>query len=154
MAGMAEAKTRTQEGPFGTDGPQIGDVVSEGTLLTRDLIPAFLDAIRIQCGDEETARKYELEIPAAALREAGKGYQYEYHPFWESDAAYELLEVLIDQLGVYGPVGSYFGANEGDGACFGWWMCEEREPGDYYEDWHEDESRTSIVDDEPFSDQP
>ena len=44
---------------------------------------------------------------------------------WGEDAAAAALEALTDALQDLAPSGFHFGASEGDGACFGYWLGED-----------------------------
>lgn len=44
---------------------------------------------------------------------------------WNDQQAAELLEDLHEALSDVAPVGFYFGASEGDGACFGFWLGDD-----------------------------
>lgn len=44
---------------------------------------------------------------------------------WNDEQAGWTLESLIDRLQDAAPTGFYFGASEGDGACFGFWLSED-----------------------------
>jgi hypothetical protein len=44
---------------------------------------------------------------------------------WGEDVASNALEALTDKLQDLAPSGFYFGASEGDGACFGYWLSED-----------------------------
>jgi len=44
---------------------------------------------------------------------------------WDDDMACGCLLQLGDILQDVAPSGFYFGASEGDGACFGFWLCED-----------------------------
>jgi hypothetical protein len=44
---------------------------------------------------------------------------------WSDETAVQLLEDLTDTLQDVAPCGFYFGASEGDGACFGFWLGED-----------------------------
>jgi hypothetical protein len=44
---------------------------------------------------------------------------------WNDELACQLLEELTDCLQELAPSGFYFGASEGDGACFGFWLSED-----------------------------
>lgn len=44
---------------------------------------------------------------------------------WNDEQAGWTLESLTDRLQDAAPTGFYFGASEGDGACFGFWLTEE-----------------------------
>lgn len=75
--------------------------ISEGTLRPEDLIPKFLDALKTVDPDK-----------AAKLREHGQADLYP-EAFLE-----DLVENILND---YVPPYCYFGANHGDGACFGVW---------------------------------
>ena len=44
---------------------------------------------------------------------------------WNDEDACQLLADLIDTLQDVAPFGFYFGASEGDGACFGFWLQDD-----------------------------
>ena len=82
--------------------PTIG-TVSHGTMLTSDLIPAFM-----------------AELPAShKLR-----VEYDEHGYNAADAD-DLLECLFDALDAQAPEGCYFGAHPGDGSDYGYWPVED-----------------------------
>jgi len=80
-----------------------------------DLIPAFL---------------WELEHQSKLLK-GHKGLIEEINTRMESDEYYETedadydLEALFDALNEYCMPYFYFGAHPGDGADFGYWLCED-----------------------------
>jgi hypothetical protein len=96
-----------------------GFIVSEGTLRPQDLFPKFLGALEeLSPKDAEDIRK---EVPPEAWSD-------ENHEWWSSeDCSWTLNEGLFDLLNTHAPGGYYFGSNEGDGACFGFWAIDERE---------------------------
>lgn len=102
-------------------------VISEATLRTRDVAPAFLNAL-YELGDDAAHRADEIRS--------------EYHDVFvaiqtldsfvgdcRGDDAGCLMETLFDALDEFAPEGTYFGLHEGDGACYGFWSnaipCEE-----------------------------
>lgn len=93
-------------------------IVSEGTLRTADLIPAFLRAL--DALDPDAARAYVCPptgfaaVPAYAREDAGSEW-------WDSEDAEALLWTLSDALDEAAPDGYTFGAHPGDGALFGFW---------------------------------
>jgi hypothetical protein len=99
-----------------------GYIVSEGTLREKDLIPAFIDVL-----SELSPEAYQqLMMPACGFSQVPSyALDDKDSDWWTSEAAGFVLESLFDALNEYGPEGFYFGANEGDGACFGFWECEE-----------------------------
>lgn len=94
--------------------------ISEGTLKNEDLIPAFIDAI----DGVRISRKHRGEVRAINNRLVDD-YQ---SALWECPkdelVSYD-VERLIDILNDYVPNYCYFGAHDGDGACFGVWPTDE-----------------------------
>lgn len=87
--------------------PSIG-CISDGTLNPEDLIASFeseLDYLGITYPDIEDGEDQDGEISDEALD-------------WHLDALTTLMEEATLP-------GMYFGASEGDGACFGFWPCED-----------------------------
>ncbi len=99
--------------------------VSEGTLRSQDLVPKFLDALRILA----SAAYEQMQIPAVGFSSVPDyALEDDDHEWWRSDTcAYLLNEVLFDALNEHAPEGFHFGSHEGDGACFGFWPNEEDE---------------------------
>ena len=85
-----------------------GQVLSSGTLRPEDLIPRFASALG-------------SFLPASLARDirqwSAGGFEEYLVPFAEA----EILEQLDEELQRLAPEGTYFGAHEGDGACFGFW---------------------------------
>lgn len=96
--------------------------ISHGTLRTQDLIPAFLDVLRIH----NPEAYQQIMIPDAGFS-ALPSYAQEddSSDWWDSEDAGWLLESLFDALNELAPEGYYFGAHPGDGSDFGFWACEE-----------------------------
>ena len=92
-----------------------GAVVSSATLRPEDLIPSFVAALRSieadNVGIMESLDQMEREIDDP-----------EYYN--KEDSVYD-LDYLFDLLNACSPDGYYFGANPGDGACFGFWEAED-----------------------------
>lgn len=91
-------------------------LVSCDTLRLEDLLPRYWSA----------AETLELQIPAplAAELERLVGADSSADD-WSDEAAYAAAETLWELLNDAAPVGFYFGASEGDGACFGFWLCDD-----------------------------
>ena len=95
-------------------------IISTGTLLTRDLILAFEVALSTLAKTDKIAAAYEAGraltpfIPTYAREDRDSEW-------WDSEAAGWELEELFNMLCEVAPEGTYFGAHEGDGACFGFW---------------------------------
>jgi hypothetical protein len=87
---------------------QIGSV-SEATMLTRDLLPAFAD---------ELERIADTGMHDELIKEAR-----DVDP--ESDDADEIVNELADALSNYAPPFCYFGSHPGDGSDYGFWFDDE-----------------------------
>ena len=91
---------------------RLGTVI-HGTLRTEDLVPAFLEELKAL--DPDRAAYYVERIPAEALED-------EDHIWWQTGEAMWMVEELFDILNEYAPPFCYFGALEGDGSDFGFWI--------------------------------
>ena len=90
---------------------QLGSI-SHGTMRPEDLIPDFVSQLQ----SLDTRGDYaELVKEADAIED-----------FDSEDAGY-VLEELFDALNTFAPDYCYFGAHPGDGADYGFWLCEEWE---------------------------
>lgn len=102
-----------------------GFVVSEGTLRDEDLLERFADTLQLFDVTDDIALCEEALELAEKLECQGT---FEDTGFYElQDEASECLEELHDRLNERAPEGYYFGASEGDGACFGFWAYEPAE---------------------------
>lgn len=87
--------------------------VSHGTLRSEDLLPEFLTVLdALDTGDDYAALKSE------ARGFADKSYHFTEMPETAGEIVNELIEALTDLA----PQGWYFGAHEGDGSDFGFWL--------------------------------
>jgi hypothetical protein len=104
------SKPETPYSGIGGFGATFGGCWSEGTLRNEDLAPKFLDLL----GDLDplASSYYRAEWETAT---------------GDSEWQYDILSDLFDRLNDFAPEGYYFGAHEGDGACFGYWQVEEDE---------------------------
>lgn len=122
--------------------------ISAGTMQPRDLIPAFMDALVDNgAGDIEKrlVREYQksYDWPIETLERVGSGmWSHESRPHRHSlrcddetldriqekhpDAASELIHDLFDALDDIAPPFHYFGAIDGDGADYGFWVQEDQ----------------------------
>lgn len=85
-----------------------GQVLSSGTLRPEDLIPCFASALG-------------SFLPPALARDIRRWSAGGYEDHMVSVVEAEILGQLDEELQRLAPEGCYFGANEGDGACFGFW---------------------------------
>lgn len=92
--------------------------ISEGTLRECDLIPCFLREMdRI---DREVADRVREDFAEVfAVEHQSETWEQTCDLFPEQCEF--LLERLFAELDLFAPEGLYFGATEGDGACFGFW---------------------------------
>ncbi len=103
----------------------INHTISEATLRTEDLIPAFMGFLT------GTQQLCETTIEVLTIQEEVDTLQLEdkegYGKFYiESDlASVILIEDIFDLMNEIAPEGCYFGTHEGDGTCFGFWTDEE-----------------------------
>jgi hypothetical protein len=112
-------------------------IASADTLKIEDLLPKFWSV-----AEDLAARSGRLDLLAADLlqtltRLAGEDSNYE---AWSEDEASAALSELVDVLEHAAPCGFGFGASEGDGACFGFWLSE---------DWAEALETLGLDDDDP-----
>lgn len=113
--GMRRHKAR-----FGSIG-----TVSHGTMRTEDLIPAFLDVaddLRLNKMDRARVNEIRRRVDQGTEADEEDGTEGD---FFASDGAQEDVNDLFDILGNYAPPYAYFGANEGDGADYGYWPSME-----------------------------
>jgi hypothetical protein len=104
---------------------QITGSISSGTTLSRDLIPAFLDALRDL--DATAAQALEKEYCEVLGNIGDDDCIQEYDVLGlaiDEDAMY-LYDALYDALNELAPPFHYFGTHEGNGADFGFWICDE-----------------------------
>jgi hypothetical protein len=95
-------------------------IVSSDTLRTEDLLPRFWTTA------EQLAQVLQERIPANLLEPltllVGEDSS---ETDWNDDLAADTLAELFDLLQSWAPAGFSFGASEGDGACFGFWLTPE-----------------------------
>ncbi len=140
--------------------PSIGSV-SHGTMRPEDLIPAFVREL------DHLAKMYKRNGDTSAIEAIDKvinGLTFstladyadddEHAAYWDSeDAGYD-LEALFDELDRHAAPYCTFGAHEGDGADYGYWVCwesleEDCQSGDVLkidagDEWPEDEIRERV----------
>lgn len=94
-----------------------GLVVSEGTMGVNALIRKYLAVLETYAPDNYKA--YIEANPELKDREVWMALDVE-------DKSY-IVDELADELDKIAPEGYYFGASEGDGACYGFWEVEPDE---------------------------
>lgn len=85
--------------------------VSSGTMRNEDLIPAFYDALRELGGKCGTKYQKLLNLKNGVPRS-----------YWASDDADYDLEALFEALDEHAAPYCRFGAHDGDGADYGFWV--------------------------------
>ena len=97
--------------------------ISNATLKPYDLYTSFYLAIAAY-GEEDHKTARDKAIADFDLLQL----MDEDSPFWETeDAAILVNETLWDILTAICPESHFFGAHEGDGACFGFWPFDDEE---------------------------
>jgi len=99
----------------------VGTIIS-GTLREEDLVPAFIAALddlnKGRCAEIRSEYQDVLGVLAASGTDGVVEENL-------TDGLKWLMEDLEDALDEAAPRGYRFGTNEGDGADFGFWECEE-----------------------------
>jgi len=90
-------------------------IVSTGTLRTEDLLVRYWQTA------EQLGAELCTVLPALQHLVGEDSRESD----WDDDMACGCLLQLGDILQDVAPTGFYFGASEGDGACFGFWLCED-----------------------------
>lgn len=109
--------------------PSLGSI-SHGTLRAVDLLDSFADALE-QCAKEAMPHPGAINPDhmrlVAEARDWLEGEWEEGEEDNENDleTAAELMSQLQDALAEYAPSYCYFGAHEGDGSDFGFWVSME-----------------------------
>lgn len=92
-----------------------------GTLRACDLVPAFLEVIANTPEYAQIMQTNNWNLKVIFDPSAGDNDER-----WESeDMSYFLNETLFDILNLYAPEGYYFGAHQGDGSDFGFWVIDD-----------------------------
>ena len=89
-------------------------VISDGTHNTDALIGKFLNVLKTYAPERYT--EYMEENP-----------EMEDWKSLDDETKVMVSDELFDELNKIAPEGCYFGASEGDGACFGFWCDDENE---------------------------
>lgn len=91
--------------------------VSRGTLLPFDLIGIFGEALDALCDPKDQRDHWRLVGEAKEVTQWGDVPTI--------DEQQTLLSDLFDALNEYAPPFAYFGAHEGDGSDFGFWVSTD-----------------------------
>ncbi len=96
-------------------------IASCDTLRPEDLLPKFWSVAEVLA---LAANKPEVLSPATLASLAKLVGEDSREADWDDAEACQTLEELTGALQELAPVGFYFGSQEGDGACFGFWLDE------------------------------
>lgn len=88
-------------------------IISSGTLRSENLLPRFW------CTAESLGATIPPDVVSHLERLVGADSK---ESDWDDELAFELVEILAGILQEQAPNGFYFGSNEGDGACYGFWL--------------------------------
>jgi hypothetical protein len=118
---------------------EIGTLI-HGTLRSEDVLPAFADEIERQqivngawlslpenksFRDSLENLKWELMEWTDKRQAELNDTTYGLRDMDDDGSEYELWSSACDYLSAFAPQGGYFGAHEGDGSDFGYWMGQE-----------------------------
>jgi len=94
--------------------------VSSGTMRNQDLIPSFLweaNRLRLTRDERNEVRAIQKRVNKVTNGEFGDSDAY-----WQAEESEWDLGNLFDILENHSLPYFYFGAHEGDGADYGWWL--------------------------------
>jgi hypothetical protein len=94
--------------------------ISSGTMRNEDLIPTF--AWELNHLLKKQAKRFKRAEYRKLIREAEK---IEKEEAFDTEEAGYTLEGLFEALEAFAPPLCYFGANEGDGADYGFWPSQD-----------------------------
>jgi hypothetical protein len=100
-------------------------IVSCDTLRPEDLLGKFWSAAETVAVLADRPQLLNPDTLASLQKLVGEDSK---EADWSDDAAQQTLEDLFEALQDAAPAGFGFGASEGDGACFGFWLSD---------DWHD-----------------
>lgn len=112
--------------------PRLGSV-SCATMLASDLIPAFMSALEDIWNDIATSAPRSFDDCEDAKRASARitdtladiERRMANDDYFDGEDCDYDLEALFDLLGDFAPAYCYFGAHEGDGADYGFWVSHE-----------------------------
>jgi hypothetical protein len=97
-------------------------IVSCDTLRPEDLLPKFWSVAEGLAVWLDRPKMIDASTLVSLAKLVGEDSKAE---DWNDSEAAQTMGDLFDVLGEAAPVGFGFGASEGDGACFGFWLSEE-----------------------------
>ena len=98
--------------------------ISSGTMRLQDLLENFMYYI-----PEDRNDLYDEAVLGIIAIGSGKDVDDETYEEFQG-----VLEEIVDVLNYISPDHTYFGSNEGDGACYGWWAVDYPEDHDPEDD--------------------
>jgi hypothetical protein len=107
--------------------------ISSGTHRLEDLIPAYVSALDDIADDLATSGEADNARMSGKIHDTCAEIEDRMYDddsnvreeYFESEEATYDLETLTDLLGEFAPPFCYFGAHEGDGADFGFWLSRD-----------------------------
>ena len=105
----------------------VGGIISEATMRSEDLIPKFMDfleAVAERCDIQEEVARLQEEVEKLELEDV-KGYGEYYKDPEQASWILNDWQGIWDLIDSIAPEFCYFGAHEGDGACYGFWTSDE-----------------------------
>lgn len=97
-------------------------IVSCDTLRPEDLLVRFWQAAETVSALADRPHLLNSETVATLERLVGEDSS---EADWDDEQAFRMLEALTDALNDAAPAAFSFGSSEGDGACFGFWLCDD-----------------------------
>lgn len=126
--------------------------ISEGTMRPEDLIPTFTDELERLDGSHNLLVRDSRELMRKVAEEKCNciAATVTYKSIWEINRETEAMETVLDELfsilNEYAPPYCYFGASEGDGSSYGYWIDHCALDDAIYEGVSLNDGRTSIDD--------
>lgn len=101
--------------------------ISHGTMVTEHLISAFVEELQRIVGKNATQAEDVLigEANAYLERDSLNADEESLVVDDSEDAGDDILNALFDTLNEYAPPYAYFGAHEGDGSDYGFWLSSD-----------------------------
>jgi len=97
-------------------------IASVDTLRTEDLLVTFWNVAEDLAVRSDRPDLLPSDLLARLQRLVGEDSSAD---DWDDDDAAQTLNDLTEALNDAAPVGFHFGASDGDGACFGFWLTED-----------------------------
>jgi len=100
-------------------------IVSCDTLRTEDLLVKYWEALEQVHRCRYIGHPFAAEQPTLTQQLERMAGEDAAEADWDEEIAAQHVEKMAELLNAYAPSGFYFGSQEGDGACFGFWLDQE-----------------------------